>query len=761
MAVKKAKTDPAHDATERLLAEMEQKIAKEYSQAERELSAKIADYFRRFELKDQRWREWVKDGDKTKEEYQAWRVGQMAVGKRWESMKETIAQDLHHANDVARSIAYGYMPDVYAENFNYGTYEAEVGAKVDTSFTLYDKQTVERLMRDDPKLLPDPGKKKRAEIAAGQDILWNKQQVQSVMMQGILQGESIPKLANRLAVEVGEKDHRAAIRNARTMTTGAQNAGRVDSYKRAEDMGIKMVQEWRATLDMRTRHEHRVLDGQTQKVGDPFEVDGMEIMFPGDPSAEPALIYNCRCTLRAVVVGLEPQARKYRDESAIDGMTYEEWKESKVEKPEPITLQEEKGEAIRQAYLAEYRRGGRRGDDDEDYDVDRDDLQAEEAPAEETPAKDKPNDEERIQKALDKIEEIDSETSEDIKYDHQLSDGEIVNPLSPAELDDDFWELLGEIYDRMSEEFPESHDYGQAEMIKRSKVKTVSFSDVSSLQLSVNKEYMQGLVQKGTEELLIEKGYSGTGEILAVKYHEKYWVMDGNHRVAAIKLFGEETVDLPVYDLDEKDERVAVNGSDITATWTRRADQFDFEIEDVINAQGFDGLPKIVSAEEFDEAVKAANGGDGLIAQRVYSAPNQETLDSYKEQLYGGKWYLDCSGGAAFGNGMYATASYGNSISENVQKANELYEKRFDNPAVRTETMTMAEDTKYVDYMELTQKYRDYLLSKNYTEENKLTDLGSFAASIGYDAIKVNGLGFYETNEIVILNRTKVIIKGD
>ena len=354
MAVKKAKTDPAHDATERLLAEMEQKIAKEYAQAERELSAKIADYFRRFELKDQRWREWVKDGDKTKEEYQAWRVGQMAVGKRWESMKETIAQDLHHANDVARSIAYGYMPDVYAENFNYGTYEAEVGAKVDTSFTLYDKQTVERLMRDDPKLLPDPGKKKRAEIAAGQDVLWNKQQVQSVMMQGILQGESIPKLANRLAREVGEKDHRAAIRNARTMTTGAQNAGRVDSYKRAEDMGIKMVQEWRATLDMRTRHSHRQLDGERQPVGERFS-NGCE--YPGDPSGDPAEIYNCRCTLRAVVAGLEPQARKYRDDSMIEGMTYDEWKESRLEKPEPITLQEEKGEAIRQAYLAEYRRG--------------------------------------------------------------------------------------------------------------------------------------------------------------------------------------------------------------------------------------------------------------------------------------------------------------------------------------------------------------------------------------------------------------------
>jgi SPP1 gp7 family putative phage head morphogenesis protein len=248
------------------------------------------------------------------------------------------------------------MPEVYADNFNYGTYEAEVGAKVDTSFTLYDRQTVERIMRDNPDLLPAPGRKVSNAIAEGKAVRWNKQLIQSVMTQGILQGESIPKLATRLAKEVGDSDRKAAIRNARTMATGAQNAGRVDSYKRAEDMGINMEQEWRATLDMRTRHEHRQLDGQRQKVGEPFTVDGYEILFPGDPSAKGFLIYNCRCTLRGVVAGLEPQARKYRDESAIEGLTYDEWRAKKKSQSNPITMPEEKGEAIAEKYRSEYRR---------------------------------------------------------------------------------------------------------------------------------------------------------------------------------------------------------------------------------------------------------------------------------------------------------------------------------------------------------------------------------------------------------------------
>lgn len=366
MAVRKPKEDPAHAETEKIILEMEKRLAKEYAVAEREVQAKIDDYFDRFRLKDQKWREWVKDGTKTKQEYQQWRIGQMAVGKRWENMKETIAEDYHHANDIARSIVRGYLPEVYATNFNYGTYEAEMGAKIDTSFTLYSRESVERIMRDDPKLLPDPGRKKKAEIAAGKDIAWNRQQVQSVMIQGILQGESIPKLANRLAKEVGERDHRAAIRNARTMATGAQNAGRVDAYKRAESMGIDMEDGWIATLDMRTRHEHRELDGQRQKVGDSFVVPstGEKIRYPGDPQAPGHLIYSCRCTIRGFVKGLEPQARKLRDTSAIEGMTYDEWKASKKSKSNPITLPEEKGEAIAESYLNEYRKGGKPEEED-------------------------------------------------------------------------------------------------------------------------------------------------------------------------------------------------------------------------------------------------------------------------------------------------------------------------------------------------------------------------------------------------------------
>lgn len=107
-----------------------------------------------------------------------------------------------------------------------------------------------------------------------------------------------------------------------------------------------------------------------------------------------------------------------------------------------------------------------------------------------------------------------------------------------------------------------------------------------------------------------------------------------------------------------------VNGKDISQTWTRRENQFDYEIEDVINAQGFDGVPSVVSPEEFDEYVKESK----FIAQRTYSAPTEEVLNEYQEQLYKGKWYVDCGeGGAQYGQGMYCAADYEGKITDGIK----------------------------------------------------------------------------------------------
>lgn len=294
--------DAGHEATEKIIAEMEKKLSKQYAQAEKEVKAKLDDYFRRFEAKDAKWQEWVKNGVKTDKQYKQWRTQQIAQGERWTALKEQLAEDFQNANKIARSTIDGYLPEVYAINHNYGIYQIENGGEFATSLTLYDRQTVERLMRDDPELLPPPGKTVSKAIAQGRAERWSRQKLQSVMTQGILQGESIPKLATRLAKEVGESNRKAAIRNARTMATNAQNAGRYDSYRRARDKGIDLTIEWQATLDQRTRHDHRMLHGQRREVDEPFEVhDGnqtIQILYPaqlkgGSSDIPQHMIWNC------------------------------------------------------------------------------------------------------------------------------------------------------------------------------------------------------------------------------------------------------------------------------------------------------------------------------------------------------------------------------------------------------------------------------------------------------------------------------------
>lgn len=330
--------DPAHVATDKEIEKIEKQIAKEYRQAHKEVSEKLKDYLSRFEKKDAKWQEWVKDGSKTEKEYIEWRKGQILVGERWKEMRDTLAQDYANASKIALSICKEHAPDVYALNHNYATFEVEKGSLLDTSYTLYSRESVERMYRDNPKLYHNYGKAVAKEIKAGKQKAWDRKRIQSVLMQGLLQGESIPKLTKRLEL-VTKGDHNAAIRNARTMMTGVQNAGRTDAYDRANKMGIPVKKQWLATVDGRTRHWHRQLDGVAVDNDEPFENEFGKIMFPGDPEADGANVYNCRCTLLAAIKGFELDVRdpNVRPMPKLGDMTYEEWLSGKNVAPQATT----------------------------------------------------------------------------------------------------------------------------------------------------------------------------------------------------------------------------------------------------------------------------------------------------------------------------------------------------------------------------------------------------------------------------------------
>ena len=284
--------DRAHSWTDWKIGEIEKELDRIYSRAEKELEEKAAKYFKRFEDLDTKKRALVDAKKMTEEEYRKWRTGKIMTGKHWTDMKEQTAYELLRVNETAAAYVNGQLPAVYARNYNQVANGIN-GQIKGYSFELVDASTVRRLATNDKTLLP------YKYIDGVKDVRWNTQKVNSEVLQGVLQGDSIPNLAKRLR-NVTEMNRASSIRNARTSCTSAENKGRMDMLHDAEDNGVKTQKGWLATNDSRTRDSHAELNGVFVDIDDEFD-NGLE--YPGDPNGDPAEVYNCRCTLVYKVVG--------------------------------------------------------------------------------------------------------------------------------------------------------------------------------------------------------------------------------------------------------------------------------------------------------------------------------------------------------------------------------------------------------------------------------------------------------------------------
>lgn len=273
--------DKAHILTDHKLEEMEKRLSAIYSRAEKEIQKTAEEYFARFAKQDEAKRKLLEQGKITEDEYKKWRKGKAMYGKRFTEMKEQFAKQLLNVNQTALAYVNGELPEVYAINYN--ALASSVDGVGGYSFTLVDADTVRNLAVTDTSLLP------YKEIDPAKDIPWNMKKINAETLQGILQGESMDKIAKRLR-NVQEMNKTQAIRSARTIVTGAENKGRLDSHKRAEEDGIILEEKWVATKDGRTRHSHAMLNGETKKTNEKFS-NGLE--YPGDPNGRPEEVYNC------------------------------------------------------------------------------------------------------------------------------------------------------------------------------------------------------------------------------------------------------------------------------------------------------------------------------------------------------------------------------------------------------------------------------------------------------------------------------------
>lgn len=306
-------SDKAHRQTDKKLITMEQHIRDIYKQAEGDMRAKWEEFMQNAEKRTEKLRAELdkalasNDPVKIQKARAALQQRMEYVTFRNEQFKKMVDQmaaNYEHANEIALSYINGQLPEVYALNYNYigKDIQNKVGKTVniefsnDFAFTLVDRNTVFLLATQDKSLLPY----KKVNVA--KDKLWNTKQINAQVLQGILQGESMYKIAKRLQ-NVTDMTAKAAIRNARTMVTGAENAGRMHAAEDAINKGLVMKKCWLATNDERTRAWHMELNGAEVENDEPFKNAYGEIMYPGDPDADPANVYNCRCTLTYKVVG--------------------------------------------------------------------------------------------------------------------------------------------------------------------------------------------------------------------------------------------------------------------------------------------------------------------------------------------------------------------------------------------------------------------------------------------------------------------------
>lgn len=331
-----ATPDLGHQFTDKELAALEKRIASVYKEAAEDLQKTIDAYFAQFEKRDAEMKDLigtvVNGKEWTEQDYKQWRIAQIGRGERFEALRDKMAERMTKANQTAVSYVNDATPGIYSLNRNYAAYTIERVAG-DVGFDLWDEQTVKRLIVEQPDLMPYYPAKRA--VNRGIDLAYGKRQISASVTSSILQGKSIKGMADDLQTRIPTMNRDSAIRTARTAITGAQNAGRQDSYVAAEKMGIKTRKQWIATKDNRTRHEHGVADGQTVDYDQPFDVGGEDLMFPGDPSGSPRNVYNCRCTMRTVEkdgIEAEPRQIRVRDPSTgrnvlVNEMTFTEWQE--------------------------------------------------------------------------------------------------------------------------------------------------------------------------------------------------------------------------------------------------------------------------------------------------------------------------------------------------------------------------------------------------------------------------------------------------
>jgi SPP1 gp7 family putative phage head morphogenesis protein len=174
--------------------------------------------------------------------------------------------------DDSKQIIIEYVEPTYIESSKQATELAYKYLGVEKEFVV------------NPKILNDRLNK----IKRVNDTVYKN--LKNNLSSGISEGETISELSKRVKEfynTLYNPSHQYLEKIARTETSSLMNGTQFEVYK---EEGVNQKQ-WISEPDARDGHN---IDGEVAPVNSPFS-NGM--MYPGDPSAGPEMVINCRCSI--------------------------------------------------------------------------------------------------------------------------------------------------------------------------------------------------------------------------------------------------------------------------------------------------------------------------------------------------------------------------------------------------------------------------------------------------------------------------------
>ncbi len=296
--------------------------------------------------------------------------------------------------------------------------------------------------------------------------------------------------------------------------------------------------------------------------------------------------------------------------------------------------------------------------------------------------------------------------------------------------------MSGKSYKRMAAELTELTSYGQYATERLIRTETAYLIEESDKAAAIDRgtkvRFFRATLDRKTSRICqehdgdrvpIEKSVPGKN-VPPLHPHCRSWMeeeIEGyEHRIRAAKdpVTGERiTVPADMTYADWKkeytdklndvvseniDKHTIAEGRNLIGSYEKRT-SFQYEIEDIINLQGFDGKPKLIADEKgFYKAVDA----DHFIAERTFSDDSKEQVETWYNELKEGEFYVKCTtGGYQYGRGMYCAADYTRGTVEYSKFQHEIEQYAWGKKHVQTTWMTMEPSAKIIKFEDLQDKY--------------------------------------------------------